>query len=162
VALLRKGCTEGDPRGCVTLGALFHKGGAVRQDLNRAAALFREACEADSVPGCSRLAAMLDSGDVIGQDLDEAKALYARTCDSGIAPDCYRLARLLERGTATRTRQVFTLFSRACQGDVAAACHEVGLAWEAARDPMKALPFYQKACAGGHKPACTRVRRLEQ
>ena len=35
----------------VTLGALFHKGGAVRKDLNSAAALFREACEADSVAG---------------------------------------------------------------------------------------------------------------
>jgi TPR repeat protein len=89
-------------------------------------------------------------------------ALYTRTCDSGIAGDCYRLARLKERGLTRRTREVFTLFSRACQGDVAPACHEVGLAWETARDPMKALPYYQKACNGGHKPACTRVRRLQQ
>jgi hypothetical protein len=36
------------------------------------------------------------------------------------------------------------------------------MAWEAARNPMKALPFYQKACAAEFNPSCARVRRLEQ
>jgi TPR repeat protein len=141
---------------------LFHKGGVVRQDLNQAHALFREACEAGSVAGCSRLAAMRDSGDVIGQDLAEAKALYAQTCKQGVFADCYRLAELVRRDRSASSREIFKLFEQACEGDVAAGCYEVAIAWEGARDPLKALPYYQKACSGGHKAACTRVRRLQQ
>ena len=55
----------------------------------------------------------------------------------------------------------FDLFAKACNGNVAAACHEVAQAWETGREPMKALPFYQKACAGGVAPACERAKRLE-
>ena len=52
--LLRDGCTKGDPRGCVQLGGLFHKGGLVPKDLIRASGLFREGCEMGSMAGCSR------------------------------------------------------------------------------------------------------------
>jgi len=45
---------------------------------------------------------------------------------------------------------------------VAAACYEVGAAWEAGREPLKAVPFYQKACTGGHAPSCDRVKKLGQ
>jgi TPR repeat protein len=99
---------------------------------------------------------------VITRNLTEAKALYAQTCKGGIRSDCYRLARILERGREATRRQLLELFDQACMGDVAEACCEVGQAWEAARNPMKALPLYEKACAGGHKPSCTRVRRLGQ
>ncbi len=92
----------------------------------------------------------------------EAKTLYSQTCEAGVAADCYRLAQILKRENAKATRETFTLYSKACKGDVAQGCFEVGKAWEAARDPVKALPFYKKACAAEHNPACSRVRRLEQ
>jgi TPR repeat protein len=38
----------------------------------------------------------------------------------------------------------------------------VAVAWEAGRDPLKALPFYEKACAGGIAPACERAKKLKQ
>ena len=115
-----------------------------------------------SVTGCSRLAAMLELGDTITRNLREAKTLYSQTCEAGVAADCYRLAQILKRENAKPTRETFTLYSKACKGDVAQGCFEVGKAWEAARDPVKALPFYKKACAAEHNPACSRVRRLEQ
>jgi len=90
-----------------------------------------------------------------------AIALYTRTCDAGIAVDCYNLGRRLQRADP-HDRRVFELFTRACDGGVGPACHEVGLVWEATRDPAKALPFYEKACAAGHAPACDRARRLKQ
>ena len=30
------------------------------------------------------------------------------------------------------------------------------------RNAAKALPLYDKACAGGHKPACERARKLRE
>jgi hypothetical protein len=112
--------------------------------------------------GCSRQALMLESGEVVSQDLDGARALYARTCQAGFPGDCYRLARILERGDDSDARTEFKLYRKACEGDVFQGCYEVARAWEAARDPVKALPYYKKACDGGLKASCTKVRRLQQ
>jgi TPR repeat protein len=103
---------------------------------------------------------MLEAGDIIGRDLARARALYDKTCAGGIAADCYALGRLVQRDPAGR-KAAFDLFGKGCAGNVAAACHEVALAWDAGREPMKALPFYQKACAGGVAAACQRAKRLQ-
>jgi TPR repeat protein len=102
---------------------------------------------------------MLEKGETIPRDLARARALYERTCKAGVAADCYDLARLLPQTAAERTR-VFELKTKACDGNVAVACHEVGQAWELGREPLKALPYYQKACTAGHAPACERVKKL--
>ena len=130
-------------------------------DLNRAAALYDEGCTKGDLASCSAQAAMLYSGDKIGRDLPRAQALYRKTCDAGFANDCYALARTLSKTPADR-KTAFELNSRACAGNVAAACHEVAVAWEASRELMKAVPFYQKACAGGYAPACERTKKLDQ
>jgi hypothetical protein len=78
-----------------------------------------------------------------------------------VAMDCYLLARIQKRESTRPTRETFILFSKACDGDVAQGCYEVGLSWESARQPMKALPFYKKACEGEVNAACTKVRRIE-
>ena len=159
--LLRDACTDGDPRGCVQLGALFQKGGLVRRTSTAPRPSSARPARWTRSPAAAASAAMLESGDTVTQNLPEAKALCARTCDEGVATDCYRLARIVKRENPRPTRETFILFSKACDGDVALACHEVGLAWESARDPMKALPFYEKACEGEVNAACTKVRRLE-
>jgi TPR repeat protein len=56
---------------------------------------------------------------------------------------------------------VLELFDRACGGKVGAACYEVGVAWEAARNPAKALSFYQRGCSGGDANSCAKVRKLQ-
>jgi TPR repeat protein len=104
---------------------------------------------------------MLYSGERIGRDAPRAQALYRRTCDGGIAADCYTLARTLPKTPAER-RNAFELDSKACAGNVAAACHEVAVAWESGRELMKAVPFYRKACTGGHAASCERVKKLDE
>jgi hypothetical protein len=37
----------------------------------------------------------------------------------------------------------------------------VAQAWDAGREPMKALPYYQKACGGGIAAACERAKKLQ-
>jgi TPR repeat protein len=104
---------------------------------------------------------MLASGEAIGRDVPRARALYEKTCAAGLTADCHALAKLV--GTAPADRKaVFELNAKACAGGTAAACHDVAVAWEAGRDPSKALPFYEKACAGGVAAACDRARKLKQ
>jgi TPR repeat protein len=131
------------------------------RDLNHAAALFNEGCEKGDLAGCSAHAAMLVYGETIGRDLARARTLYQRTCAGGIAADCYALAKTLSTTPADR-KTAFELDSKACAGNVAAACHDVAAAWEAGREPLKALSFYEKACAGGHAPSCDRAKKLQQ
>jgi hypothetical protein len=38
----------------------------------------------------------------------------------------------------------------------------VAVAWEAGRELMKAVPFYQKACAAGYAPSCERTKKLQE
>jgi hypothetical protein len=133
----------------------------VVRDLNRAAALFGEACNKSNLAGCSAHAGMLLFGETIGRDLARAQALYERTCAGGFAADCHALAKMLSTTPADR-KAVFELNSKACAGNVAAACHDVAAAWEGGRQPLKALPFYEKACAGGHAPSCDRAKKLQQ
>jgi hypothetical protein len=58
-------------------------------------------------------------------------------------------------------KPAFDLFSKACTGNIPAACQEVAQAWDVGHEPMKALPFYQKACAGGVTAACDRAKKLQ-
>jgi TPR repeat protein len=102
---------------------------------------------------------MLFSGETIGRDVARARALYQKTCAGGIAADCYALAKMLGATPADR-KAAFELNSKACAGNVAAACHEVAAAWEGGREPLKALPFYEKACAAGYTQACERAKKL--
>jgi TPR repeat protein len=104
---------------------------------------------------------MLVSGETIGRDLARARSLYQKTCTGGIFADCHALAKTLSPTPAER-KTAFELNSKACTGNVAAACYEVAVAWEAGRELMKAVPFYEKACAGGHAPACARMKKLQQ
>ena len=160
-SLFRQACTDGDPRGCVTLGQLFETGRGVLRDLNRAAALYDEACRKGDLKGCSAHAAMLFSGETIGRDVPRARALYQRTCEGGISADCHALAKILAATPAER-KAAFELNNKACSGNVAPACNDVAAAWEAGREPLKALPFYEKACAGGYTQACERAKKLRQ
>jgi TPR repeat protein len=160
-SLFRQACTDGDPRGCTTLGQLFQGGRGVVQDLNRAATLYDEACQKGDLAGCSAQAAMLWSGDRIGRDVHRAQALYQKTCAAGFSTDCYALAKTLSTSAADR-KTAFELNNKACAGNVAAACHEVAVAWEAGRELNRAIPFYQKACAAGYQPACQRTKKLDQ
>ena len=103
---------------------------------------------------------MLDAGDVIGRNLPRARALYERTCTGGIAADCYTLGRIVVKDPNGR-KPAFDLFARGCNGNVPAACHEVAQAWDTGHEPMKALPFYQKACTGGVAAACDRAKKIQ-
>ena len=57
-SLFRQACTDGDARGCVTLGQLFQGGRGVVRDLNQAVALYDEACGKGDLNGCSAQADM--------------------------------------------------------------------------------------------------------
>ncbi len=104
---------------------------------------------------------LLAVGTSIPRDVARAQKLYARTCDAGNGADCHALGRILQRETVSPDRKAtFEVFSKGCAAGSAPSCYEVAAAWDAARDPKKALPFYDKACAGGQAAACERARKL--
>ena len=150
----------------VELGQLFLSGRGVQRDVPRSAILFGEACDKGSVDGCSRLATMLESGDMIGRDLQKARELYKRGCDAGVVQDCYSLARQFQRPETRDVAQASKYNKQACDAGIGPACYEVGLLYESGttvpRDPVKALTFYQQACAAKHEAACERAKRLKR
>ena len=160
-SLFRQACTDGDPRGCVTLGQLFQSGRGVVRDLNRAAALFDEACEKGDLAGCSALAAMLLFGETIPRDVPARPR-----------PLPEDLRRRHRRGLL-RSREDALDDAGGPQGRVRAQQQGLrrqrgrrllrgGRRLGGGREPLKALPFYQKACAGRHAPSCERAKKLQQ
>ncbi len=104
-------------------------------------------------------------------DHDEARRLWQEGCDGGNPGDCYELGIVYRDGEgvpADRARYL-ELIGTACDGDIAAACHN--LAREELREledagkPVSAqqlergLAFYDRACSLGYQAACANLSR---
>jgi len=95
------------------------------------------------------------------RNLRRAADLYIRGCDLGAndysyAAACYRAGVLL-RNTGTNS-QVASYFARACEGQNAEGCFELGDLYSRGQgvsaDTARAAGLYQQACSLGNKPAC--------
>jgi uncharacterized protein len=151
-------CDRGDRAACVDLGYLYESSNGVIKDSIRAAKLYEAGCAAGVVYGCARLGRLYLVGRGVIEDADHAALLFEKACSGGVADACLLLGTLAE----TRDRPVFAriakVLRRACNHDVAAACHRLALlvhdGGAALTDPNQARSLLLKACTLGDSGAC--------
>lgn len=122
LALLRKGCEAGKPKGCVQAGEILYN--VEPKDLGAAVELFRKGCDAGEPTGCTDLGWALSSGQGVARDDAAAAAAFGKACTGQTAVGCLGLGLLYRdgKGVAKDARRAGELFKKACGAGVAAAC----------------------------------------
>lgn len=154
------GCDDGIVEDCVTLGAMYLRGGeVVRTDPPRAVELFRGACTSGSARGCIKLGDLYHDG-TLKDDPAEEVALYRKACDAGANRGCLAAGKAYLEGRVVGVDPVFaaTLFTRVCERGNAEACLELGRLYDRGhgvrKDPDRALALFTKACQLGLDEGC--------
>jgi TPR repeat protein len=136
-------------------------GKKVGLDRRRAYDLFERACGLGDLHGCNNQGAILISYDRLPYDqLDRAVRLFDDTCAKEPTL-CTNRAVMLRDGVHARVdkTRAAELFSRACVGGNASACHDLALAYDegvgVGRDVARATELELQACHGGHMHSCT-------
>jgi TPR repeat protein/serine/threonine protein kinase len=85
-------------------------------------------------------------------------------CDHGEAGKCLDLALMYQSGNLVQKDQAraVSLFQRACDGELARACNELGVAYRrglggVAPDETRAAALYQRACDAGYAIGCNNL-----
>ncbi|MCF0253949.1 MAG: sel1 repeat family protein [Duodenibacillus sp.] len=160
------------PQGQLALGILHFSGQGVKQDPAAAAALFEKAAAQDYAPAQYNLAYVYMSGAAgFAQDQARGLELLGKSADNGFAPAQYQMGvmhHLGKGGLAKDEAKGFAYFKKSADQGYAPAQFNVGVALanglpEASvmKNPKAAMDYMQKACAGGVKPACDSMARLQ-
>lgn len=157
-------CDRGDPGSCSDLGFMHIDGRHVPLDRQKAYGLFHRACQGGDPWGCSNLGGVLIVQDTLSNhDRDVAFTALSQACDQEPTL-CTNLAVAMRDGkhisvSATKATE---LFSRACWGGGASACHDLGLAYNkgiggVARDVPRAHELEVLSCQRGFQRGCASV-----
>ncbi len=154
-------CEQRDAKACTELGFAHMVGRKVALDRRLAATYFERACAYGDHYGCNNQAALIISRDAVPYaDLEVAIGLFEQSC-AREPKLCTNRAVMLRDGIHSRIdkSRAAELFSRACVGGDAAACHDLALAYDKgvgiARDVPRATELEIESCRGGFAHACT-------
>lgn len=185
LAAFKAGCDAGGGEACERLGDAFAFGTIAPRDAVQATAAYFRSCERRSVEGCEKAARAQYLGNGIPADKAAALALFEKicarnearcrsaetikqapifdtACAAGNMQRCHDLAEILNEPNALLedSGRALTLFSRACDGDVAAACLVAGKArlisagHEGGPQVEEALLLMDQGCSLGNVDAC--------
>ena len=89
---------------------------------------------------------------------------YTIACDRNDYVSCSHLAIIYEEDILVKQdmKKAFNLYSKACGGDYAFACHNVAITYSKSdNQALKdiSLKFYEKACNGGYTESCIYLGR---
>ncbi|WP_176518691.1 serine/threonine-protein kinase [Rhodobacter maris] len=157
-----------DGRACVEAGLGFATGAAGGTvDATRATMLYERSCELGNGFGCGYLGKDFATGQGgRSRDLSRAAALFDLGCVARNMEACLDLGRLnlLAQDYAGANAALGQkALGKACdEGDMAAACADLALAYETGRVPggrndRKAAMLFLKACGGNAATACARL-----
>jgi TPR repeat protein len=180
MSLYGRTCSENCDLGCAALGEMYQQGEDVRQDIARAMSLYERACDAGSSEGCSDLAKLYEDGVWVRKDPVRAVSLYGRACQFGgvnecirsyerdcgfgVVAGCEKLAEMYEAGDGVPKDPVragqyratsVALYENACIGGDSTGCAKL-----AELDPVRATPYYEKACERGDAEVCEVLGRI--
>ncbi|EDZ61265.1 TPR repeat protein [Sulfurimonas gotlandica GD1] len=92
---------------------------------------------------------------------------YTEACKRNDYVSCSHLAIIYEENIIVKQdmKKAFNLYSKACGGDYAFACHNVAVTYSKSNNQALkdiALKFYDKACDGGYTESCIHLGRLHR
>ncbi len=145
---------------CDDLGEAYAK--ASPPDLAKAATYFGKACDQGLELGCRHLAELYTHGRGVKQDRARAIELYGKACTQGLALACMDLGDLYAKGLGggpAEPAKAVPYYGRACiELAFPLACRDLARHYRdgvgVAKDPAKALGFYEKGCTDGDRLTC--------
>jgi TPR repeat protein/uncharacterized caspase-like protein len=155
--LLARACDAGLGRSC-ELGA--RSTGYASASARR---LLEKACEADFGRGCAGMATVYFGESGRTPNPGQAFTYQRRACDLGVGTSCRACAELAE----TQSRPAFAVpcLQRSCNWGDPLSCMRLGTMYETGQgtppNPTMAVSYFNRACAQGHRPACTRRDALQ-
>jgi uncharacterized protein len=165
--LLDRACAGEVWAACADLAGLHLRGEVQGHSAARAAELAAIACDAGFGPACVEhglaLLALEDEAPRAGRNREENQAIYRfrRACYGGEYEGCTWVGAMYadgRGGVRNNPRIAARFFEKACKEGSALGCHRLAEAVAAgvgtARDPARAAELHDKACRGGHQPAC--------
>lgn len=162
-------CSRGEAQACEIAGLGYLEGKAVNRDLDRARIMLERACDKGQVLACSGWAKMAEDNQGVELSPERRATLLGLGCDKGDANACYRLGRhLLGHGKTASTdnlARAHELFDKACSGDDAHGCMELGVEAKTgrygAKDVVKAVTWLTDACDGDVAKGCFELGDLQ-
>lgn len=158
--LLQDNCDIGYSPSCDDLGDLYRGGHGVPKDEAKACKLYEMACGMGLEHVCTYVA----TAAACTSDPRRSQELLAASCDRGGMGSCNELASKLEDKATKKDEiaRVLDLYTRACDGRVGSACHQLGWIHERGklgitRDFAKAAALYEKACTLRLGGACAQL-----
>lgn len=127
---------------------------------------FEKTCNEGNTISCYNMGLMYDYGDGTTEENDEkALGFYIKACDKNFYESCSKAAFLYEEGKGIKQdmKKAFNLYSKACGGEDAFACHNIAVYYskndnEALR--KLSINFYDKACDAGYAESCIFLGRM--
>lgn len=167
-------CRAGDPRSCQEAAMLLWEGKSEAPAPERAAELLTTACDMGHAPACHMLHVVCDdspvkSGEARPPWMKECRGaeLLRRACDGRSARGCVGLGELatLREDKERAYQAAESIWSLACDHGTAQACRRLALLYAEgaagiARNPKRAMVYFDRGCERGDGEACTRIAHL--
>ncbi len=150
----QQACTLSEPRGCTLLGMLIASGRLPGLDPSTAREHLQTGCTLGDGLGCSALGSAL----LQVPDPQAAFTQFERACELDYLIGCSQTADMHRMLRFPRYAEAATLYRKACDGDVAAAClslaEQVAAGQGVTADAAEAASLRAKACRLGEAAAC--------
>lgn len=162
-------CSRGEAQACEIAGLGYLEGKAVNQDLERARIMLERACDKGHALACAGWAKMAEDNQGVELSPERRATLLGLGCDKGDANACYRLGHHLLASTKSPTpdnlKRAHELFDKACNGEDAHGCMELGVEAKTGRygskDVAKAVTWLTDACDGNIAEGCYELGDLQ-
>ncbi len=145
---LQRSCEGGDADACLHLATVYETGRLGTPEPVAGARYRLAACRAGRTETCEAAALAL-----LPHDRRAAQGILTDACEAGSAASCTALAGSL------RGRQSEVFFARACELGNLDSCGVLGIA-SAPRDPGRARPLLERACAPSRPDVCVALATL--
>lgn len=162
VPLFEKACANDVFEGCARAGWAYERGEGVSRDAARTAAFYDKACEGGDLFSCGRLGWLLSEGQLVAKDETRSLVLSGKACDGGQLSACNTVGvvRLRRKEYAQATAPIV----KSCEGGESTGCGNLALIYEqglgVTRNLPRAVALHKKACEGGLKSSCERLKAL--
>ena len=161
--LYGQACDSGYAKACSRLGAILLKSSRKEETL-RGVELIKKSCNFGEIYGCVSLAELYikgfsQNGATIEKDQAKAKLIFTDACSQKVEVGCFQLAKIYD--DEGREQEALKAYEKACEylhGDscgILGARHFAGKGVE--QSAQNAVPFFEKACAQGHKISCIQM-----
>ena len=158
IALYQKGCEQGNPEDCSSLGREYIWPFVLKQDRVKGVELLTKGCDGADPTGCLTL------GELYAEDApSKAVAFFERSCDLNFGEGCLKAAYEHEYPSVGQANQaeVIKWYQKGCDAENGTACNNLATRYfvgrGVAKDEFKGLELFEKSCTLQERLGCSNL-----